>query len=146
MVSLKELSQLYYLNREIEIDRERLEELRTKAEGASANLTGMPKGRSTESRVERYTVDIADMAAIIAKKQKRCMNECKRLTSYISDIPDALTRQIFTLRFVDGLDWWGVADRIGGKATDKYCSNLCYKYLKNYNEQNTERGELNYAE
>jgi hypothetical protein len=37
-MTLKELSQLYYLNREIEMDRRRLAELEARASGSSAQI------------------------------------------------------------------------------------------------------------
>ena len=41
-MTLKELSQLYYLNREIEMDKRRLQELEAQAVSCTPNLTGMP--------------------------------------------------------------------------------------------------------
>ena len=138
MMTLKELSQLYYLNREIEMDQQRLAELRTKAESpASPLLTGMPKAPNPENKMERCIAEIVDLAAIISTKQQRCIHERNRLERFISDIGDSLTRQIFTLRFVDGLDWGEVADELDSKRkrkhkrfTGKYVSNVCYQYLK----------------
>ena len=44
-MTLKELSQLYYLNREIERDQRRLEELKLQSRSISATeITGMPRG------------------------------------------------------------------------------------------------------
>lgn len=131
-MTLKELSQLYYLNREIEMDQRRLEELRAKAASpSSAPLDDMPHGTNIASRVERYVAEIVDMSAIIAAKQEQCMHERSRLERYISGIDDSLTRQIFTLRFVNGLSWLQVAAHIDANLTDGYVRNACYRYLKN---------------
>lgn len=130
-MTLKELSQLYYLNREIEMDRRRLEELRAKSESpGSPRFDGMPKSRSTVSKVERYAAEIADLEAIIAAKRQLCIHERNRLERYIADIDDSLTRQIFKLRFVDGLSWLRVAQRIG--STEKNVSIICYRYIKKH--------------
>ena len=130
-MTLKELSQLYYLNREIEMDQQRLEELRAKAESpSSGQITGMPKNPTVESKLERYIAEIVDLSVIITAKQVRCIHERNRLERYIADIPDSLTRQIFTLRFVNGLNWVQVAAHIGGGNTEEGVRQRFYRYNK----------------
>lgn len=131
-MTLKELSQLYYLNREIEMDQERVEALRAKASApGSPNYDGMPKSPSYENRLERYIADIVDLENIINLKIQQCLIERKRLERYISEIPDSLTRQIFTLRFINGLSWLQVAYSIGGNNTEQSVKMICYRYIKN---------------
>ena len=130
-MTLKELSQLYYLNREIEMDQQRLEKLRTKASApGSPNYDGMPKSPSYENRLERYIAEIVDLEAIISAKITQCVHERNRLERYIADIPDSLTRQIFTLRFINGLTWLQVACSIGNN-TEQSVKMICYRYIKN---------------
>lgn len=133
-MTLKELSQLYYLNREIEADQKHLEELRTLAIGGGAGrITDMPKvAGGTDSKFERYIADIIDLQSIINAKQQQCMHERNRLMRYISDIPDSLTRQIFTLRFVSGLSWRQVAFSIGGGNNEKSVSKVCYRHIEKH--------------
>lgn len=129
-MTLKELSQLYYLNREIEMDKERLEALRARASvPGSPNYDGMPKSPVYENRLERYIADIIDLENIINLKMQRCNIERKRLERYISEIPDSLTRQIFTLRFINGLSWVQVAHSIGGNNTEGGVKMICYRYI-----------------
>ncbi|MGN0556427.1 MAG: hypothetical protein ACI4IV_01115, partial [Acutalibacteraceae bacterium] len=104
-MTLKELSQLYYLNREIARDQERLGELRAAASSpASPKYDGMPKSPNTDNKLERYIAEIVDLEAIIEAKVAQCVHEQNRLERYIADIPDSLTRQIFQLRFINGLN------------------------------------------
>lgn len=128
-MTLKELSQLYYLNREIEMDKNRIEELRAKAESTSSPLTGMPGNKNPENRLERYIAELVDLEAIVTAKQLQCIHERNRLERYIADIEDSLTRQIFTLRFINGLSWIQVGFRVGGGNTDKTVRMNCYRYL-----------------
>lgn len=130
-MTLKELSQLYYLNREIEMDQQRLEELRAKASApGSHSYDGMPKSPGYENRLERYIAEIVDLEAIISVKITQCIHERNRLERYIADIPDSLTRQIFALRFINGLTWAQVARSIGGN-TEQSVKMICYRYIKN---------------
>lgn len=134
-MTLEELSQLYYLNREIEMDRRRLAELKAKVTGPqSPNITGTPGGNH-ENRMERYLAEIADLEGILSAKIARCTHERSRLERYIADIPDSLTRQIFTLRFINGLSWEQVAANIGGYNTAKNLSNICYRYIEKTKEK-----------
>jgi hypothetical protein len=133
-MTLKELSQLYHLNREIEMDQRRLEELRTKAESpSSGQLTGMPKNPTVESKLERYVAELVDLEMIIHAKQLRCIHEQKRLERYIGDIDDSLTRQVFYLRCVNGLNWVQVAVHIGGGNTDTGVKQRFYRYVRENN-------------
>ena len=130
-MTLRELSQLYYLKREIEMDRRRLEELTAKAENLSGGrLSGRPRSRSVESKLERYAAEMVDLAAIISAKQRRCLRERNRLERYISGIGDSRTRMIFTLRFVSGLSWRQVAAYMGGGNTDNNVCQACHRYLR----------------
>jgi hypothetical protein len=143
MMTLKELSQLYYLNREIEMDQERLMDLRAKAESATAApLSDMPKNPTVESKLERYVAEIVDLTAIIEAKQLQCIHERNRLERYICDIDDSLIRQIFTLRFINGLPWLQVALHIGG-LTEGYVRNACYGYLKTASEKKMQKMQRN---
>ena len=134
-MTLKELSQLYYLNREIERDKKRLEELRLKSCSLSgSSITGVPGGGSFDgSNIDRYISEIVDLEAIISAKVTQCLHERNRLERYIADIPDSLTRQIFTLRFINGLSWEQCAAHIGYGNTWKNLSNICYRYIEKSN-------------
>lgn len=131
-MTVKELSQLFYLTREIEADQRRLDELEQAAGTPSAsNLTGMPRApHSNESKVERLAAEIVDLQAIIAARQIQCIHERARLERWISEIPDSLTRQIFHYRFVECLTWVQVALHVGGGNTEGGVKMICYRYLK----------------
>lgn len=129
-MTLKELSQLYYLNREIEMDKKRLLELEAQAVSCSPNLTGMPRSPGISDKVGRYAADIVDLKGIIEAKLQQCIYERNRLERYISEIDDSLLRQIFTYRFVNGLPWEQVAACVGGSNTPASVKMACYRYLK----------------
>ena len=134
-MTLKELSQLYYLNREIERDQERLEKLRASASAPGApNYDGMPKNPSFENRLERYIAEIVDLEAIIQAKITQCLHERARLERYIAERPDSLTRQIFQLRFINGLTWVQIAFSVGGGNTEEGVRKRVYRYLEQENK------------
>lgn len=130
-MTLRELSQLYWLDREIARDRERLAELRASLECVgAADYDGMPKGSGVSNRLEMCIAEIVDLEAIIQAKMTQCLHERNRLERYIAEIPDSLTRQIFTLRFVNGMSWVQVAHSVGGGNTEGSVKMICYRYLR----------------
>lgn len=164
-MTLRELSQLYWLNREIEMDNERLQTLELEISEDRARLVdmerrfttvspveldGMPRSGNTDRGVETKAVILADLHAmidrkcttrrilvrLIAQKQALCLLERDRLEQYIAGIPDSLLRMIFTYRFINGLSWRQVSESIGVRTTEESVKKLCYRYLDE--EQNRE--------
>ena len=56
-----ELSQLYYLNREIVQLQRRLDELEGLATSCTSHITGMPKVQGISDKVGKYAAEIADL-------------------------------------------------------------------------------------
>lgn len=131
-MTVKEMSQLYYLNREIEHLQRQLEELECLAEGTTQMITGMPHGSGTSDKVGRYAVRIADLRSMIDNRKARCWNELNRLNAYIDGVEDSLTRQILTLRYVNGLSWQQVADSVGGGISSDGVRKIQQRYLSSH--------------
>ena len=112
-MTMKELSQLHWLNVEIDRDKQRLAELEARAASPGGpNMSGMPGGGGAGSNVEIAALEIVELKASIEAKIIRCATERARLIGYIDAVPDSRMREIMYLRFVDGLPWdwarvWG---------------------------------------
>lgn len=113
----KELSQLYYLQKEIRSDEQRLVDLETAATSITANLSGMPGGgrRSDKTAI---AAEIADLKAIIQAKRDMCVARYNQIMRYVAGIDDSMMRQIITLRNLDMLTWRQIAQKIGGGNTE----------------------------
>ena len=130
-MTVKELSQLYWLNREIEEDKRRLEELEALvASPKPPKYDGMPHAPGYGDTIAQAAAEIIDLKAIIEAKQVQCIHEQSRLERYISSIPDSLTRQVFSLRFVNGLTWYQTAQHVGGGNSEDSVRQRVYRYLK----------------
>ncbi len=116
-MTIKELSQLYYLNREIEQLAQELAEKESAATSATTKITGLPHAGSMSDKAALWAA-IADARTIIEAKQKICVAEYNKLIRYIASVEDSMMRQILTLRFVNGLSWRQVANHIGGNNTE----------------------------
>ncbi|MBN7773172.1 hypothetical protein [Clostridium aminobutyricum] len=113
MMTKNELSQLYYLNREIEQLKIRQRELKTIAEGTTTRITGLPFGTGISDKIGNYASDLADLDTLIAISLQKCWQEIKRLNQFINTIDDSQLRQIFSLRYINGLTWQQIAFAIG---------------------------------
>lgn len=129
-MTLKELSQYYYLKREIEIYENKIMLLECKATSTTQSVTGMPHASGVSDKVGDNATEIAFYHSQIELNKLKCINELKRLDRYIRSIDDSLTRQIFELRFKDRLKWEDVASTIG--SSEYSVKHICYRYIKKH--------------
>ena len=127
----KELSQLYYLKKEIKEQQRRLFELEVAATNCAATVTGLPAAKGMSDKVGNYATQIADLKALLEQSLKKCLNELNRLNEYIQNVDDPLVKQIMIYRFIEGNSWVKVAFLIGGNNTVDRVKKRVYRYLKN---------------
>ncbi len=109
----KELSQLYYLKREIRDDEQRLARLKDASTRITQNMTGMP-GSGRKSDKTAIGAEIADLEKIIECKHQMCIAHYNQITRYITELEDSFMRQIITYRNIDMMKWRDIAQKIGG--------------------------------
>ena len=126
----KELSQLYWLNREIEEQQRRLIELECVATSCTARITGMPRGTGVVDKLASCTAEIADLKGLIDLNIKKCFFELNRINRYINAIDDSHIRMIFQLRYINGLCWQQIAYSIGGGNTAEGVRKAHNRFLK----------------
>jgi hypothetical protein len=110
---VKALSQLYWLNREIERQQKRLRELESAAQGCTSRITGMPHASGVFDKIGEFSAEIADLKAIIGLNLQKCIYEQSRLQRFINTVDDSMMRLILQLRYVNGLPWLQIAFSIG---------------------------------
>ncbi len=127
----KELSKLYHLKKEIEMQRGRIKELETIAQSCTSKITGMPHGTGISDKIGKYAVQIADLKCLLDLNLKKCFFELNRLTEYIQSVDDPFVRQIMTYRYIHGFSWQKTAFSIGGNNNPYNLKMRLYRYLKN---------------
>lgn len=131
LLTKRELSQLYYLNKEIAEEKRKLAELEAAAEGGATKITGMPHVGGASNQVERYALEIAELKDIIDTKIRLAWHELNRLNRYITGVEVPRIRQILTLRHVNGLTWRQVARDLDGRVdTEESVKKAYYRFLK----------------
>lgn len=128
-MTVQELQQLSYLNRLIEHERERLEDLRSALSLKSPALTDMPKAPGTKDKIGAVVPDIIDQEAEIERNLQTWAAARNRLKDYIDHVPNARIKLILILRFLDQKTWQEVADIIGGRETEYSVKQACYRYV-----------------
>lgn len=113
----EEVSQIYYLNREIRKLQRKLEELRCSGL-QSPKIDGMPRapGR-TGSPTERQGVEEADIEMKIKQLLAAAKRKQREIFEYIGSVDDSMIRMIIIFRCVDLCTWAEVAENIGGPMT-----------------------------
>lgn len=112
-VTKQELSQLYDLNREIEQQQCRLEELESVLQGKSNKITGIPLSLTLQEEVLNCKSEIVDLQELISHNMKKCWYELKKINFFIDSVKDSKMRQILRLRYINGLTWQQIAFSIG---------------------------------
>lgn len=128
----KELSQLYWLNREIEEQQRRLQELESLATSCTSPITGMPKSKGIIDKLSEYVAEIADLKWLIDLNLQKCFFELNRLNRYINTVEDSEMRLILSLRYINGLSWQQIAYSIG-EWDEQYPRRKHNIFIKNQN-------------
>lgn len=126
----QELSQLYYLNREIEHLKNRIIELECIATSSTSRITGMPHATDISDKVGKYVSEIADLKELLDLNLKKCFYELNRLNRYIESIEDSEMRLIISLRYINGLGWEQVAASISPYASGESVRKAHERFLR----------------
>ena len=129
-VTKKELSQLYYLKKEIRQLEQRIKELETAATGCSTKITELPHGTGVNDKIGSYAAQIADLKSLLDLNLKKCFYESNRLDRYIESIKDLLLRQIIFYRFENHMSWGQIERAIGDNDNSESLRKKLYIYLK----------------
>lgn len=105
----KELSQLYYLKKEIRDLEQRIKELETAATDCTTKITGLPHGTGINDKIGNYAAQIADLKSLLDLNLKKCFYELNRVNRFISNVQNSEMRLILTLRYTQNLSWKNIA-------------------------------------
>jgi len=113
----KELSQLYYLKKEIAHQQSRIAELEALATNCTAKITGLPHSTEFSDKVGINAAGLADLKSMLEKHLKKCVLTILKINNFIQSIDDPLIRMIITHRYINRYSWKRTAREIGGGNT-----------------------------
>ena len=112
-----ELSQIFYLNKELQMWQREKERLEGKI-GASSQVTnGMPHGYGASDPTGNLAQELAQCHLMISCKCVELQIQRNKIIRYIEELEDSLLRQIMFYRCVSCMNWHEVAKTIGGNTT-----------------------------
>lgn len=135
-MTIKELSNLFYLEKEIDKLQEELEEI---GEIGSSTIDSSPKTKKISKKVEQIVLKRCNLMELIVKSQIKCIEERCKIENYISSITDPKIRLIIRLRFIDFKNWYEIADEITPKNKELVNSKTPYMQLKRFFEKNLKK-------
>lgn len=84
-------------------------------------------GMAQEPAIKR---EIEQLEKKLDEQYKRALFWRNKAEEILSGIPNARTRLVLRYRYVDGLDWWSVADKLGKKETNETVKKTAQRYLE----------------
>lgn len=125
-----ELSQIFYLNKELQMWQREKERLEGKIGASSQLMNGMPHGYGVGDPTGNLAQELAQCHLMISCKCVELQIQRNKIIRYIEELEDSLLRQIMFYRCVSCMNWHEVAQEIGGSHTDKSTRQAFFRHFK----------------
>lgn len=114
-MTFEEASQIYYINKEIEViqlELARMEEKRTFSKAIT--YSDMPKGaiRDTTEDVDDYLTKQQELKDMLNYSLKKLQQERVKMENFLQTIDDAEMRLIIRLRCINNMYWWEIGKEL----------------------------------
>lgn len=113
MTRAEALRMAHFSDSRIKAKFEKLERLQAIAEKSTAILTGMPRGSSEGSKLEKTVLEIIELEELLADDLAVEYQVYKINRETINGLSNNLGRTIFELRYMSYKTWQEIADEIG---------------------------------
>ncbi len=135
-MTIDELYSVRHINREIELYKAKIQELRNLAEKTTVNYSGMPHGSGVKDKIGEAATAIVEYQNLLSEAVKRKTEQSIKINKYILEINDAELRNIMFLRFIQCKTWIEIGIRLGGGNTADGVRMRCKRYLnQNYKDK-----------
>ena len=124
----KELNQLYYINKEIKILKEDLDELKSRSKVKGQEITDMPIATGTSDKTASLAIAIREVEELYDIKLKELYLVRARIERYINTIDDVELRLIVRLRCINNMFWGDIGAEMG--MDRRTASRKYYKFIK----------------
>ena len=113
----KELNQLHYINKEIEVLKKQLDELKSRSMIKGQEITGMPHVSGTSDKTAQIALAIREIEELYEIKLRELYLVRSRIERYIYTIQDSELRLIVRLRSINNMRWEDIAAEVGYERT-----------------------------
>lgn len=114
----KEASQLYYINREIQMWQRELQKLRNQSHIKGQQLTGMPFVGGISSSIADKIIKSLEIEEKIHELENKASEQRIKILKFIEGIEESCDRQIVYLRAAQCMSWRKIAYEVGGNNTE----------------------------
>ncbi|HCL4447570.1 TPA: RNA polymerase subunit sigma-24 [Clostridium botulinum] len=132
----EQLKQLRYLKTEIEAIKKQIDNLECtmaidKVRGSSSHFPYVQRSFTIEGvDYEEYNRKTIRLRKKLSRRISELMDLVEETNGFIEGIEDSLTRQIISLRYINGLTWEDVAANVGGGTTTESVRKVAERFLK----------------
>lgn len=113
LLTVEELNEIYYINKEIAGLQRELANLKQKNFYKANIITDMPKGGETKEQNMEYVSAMIEIENRIRNSLKRLQYKREKAISFINTIKDPELRLIIQLRSINNMSWYQIGDEIG---------------------------------
>ncbi len=128
-----ELQQLVYLEKLIQCEQERLDDLYEQAGLHSPGFSDMPKAPGVRDKIGELVPKIVDQDAEIKANIRKYTDTRERILRFINHIQNPRVKLIVIKRFINQQSWQDIAGELGGKETEYTVKQCVYRYLETAN-------------
>lgn len=134
----EQLKQIRYIKSEIKLIENQINNIEPtmvtdKVTGSSAVFPYVQRSFTLEGiDTVEYERRVRRLQRKLIKRKEKLLQLQEEANNFIDSIEDSLIRQIITLRYVDGLNWYEVSDRIGKNSTSESVRKIAERYIENY--------------
>jgi len=139
-VTLEELSRYSWIRDQIQITRQRLEDMRAALEPRSPRFDGMPHAPGPHDKIGELVPEIVDQEQELLSLLQALEDQRGAIWRWIDGIPDIKIRLIASLRIEKGLQWEQVADELGGRATGPGLRTAFNRYMRKHGSEGRRKG------
>lgn len=137
-VTIKELSTVYVLQKEIEWYDRKIDDLRAQRTAISAPAFDKePNGKNDspgrENKIEALTAEIIDLEELMRLHRQQRVVEHQRLERYIQSVDDPVVRQIMQMRFAELKGWNEIAAEM--HYTPDAVKKRLYRYVERHGDE-----------
>lgn len=125
-----DLSQIYFITRELERAERALKELEASISPKSQNMNGMPGGSGTSDPTATTAIQMALYRDQIEKGRRKLLEKEIQVEEYCESLDDHFLRLIIKYRCVDLMTWGQVAAKIGAGTTADSCRKYFWRNQK----------------
>lgn len=127
-ITVDDLSQIYYINREIKSLQLELAQLKEQSFYKPNIMSDMPRGSDKKDSNLEYVSSIMELEDLINYSLRKLQYERKKVETFLQTLPDPEIRLIMRLRAVNNMSWYEIGEELGRDR--RTVSRKFYDYFK----------------